>query len=233
MQLLSFCLRMFGWLCGAVALIGWLPFIQRDMRLDGVGVAFFLILAVAGHFGGAFIERRIKPPAPETDQLRADDKQLRAMLKGAARAQLLFGLGLLVFDGLWLWLTITQIPSAEERRTEPGYPMIPVTISLIFIVIFALTALACLYASFKMRSPSAGRLHAVLTKNPELLTGLTLTRIHKDGAPGEVGDRFLAEIRADPDELTITLSKRQAAMLKDHVQRCAPLMPLVEKEMEV
>jgi len=86
MQLLSFCLRLFGWLCGGVALIGWLPFIQRDMRLDGVGVAFFLILAVAGHFGGAFIERRIKPPAPETDQLRADDKQLRAMLAESVRA---------------------------------------------------------------------------------------------------------------------------------------------------
>jgi len=234
MQMLAYCLLLFGWLCGAFALIGWLPFIQRDMRLDGIGVVVFLILAVAGHVAGVFFERRIKPPAPKTDQFRpADARSIAAMLKGAARAQLLFALGLLVLDGLWLWLTITQIPTAEERRTAPGYPMIAVTLSLVFIIIVALTALACLYASFRMRSPLAGRIHAVLAKTPERLTSLTLTRIHKQGAPGDVGDRFLAGIRAGPDELTITLSKKQAAWLKEYVQRCAPLTELIEDEIEV
>src|SRR5690348_14207588 len=106
MQLLSFCLRLFAWLCGAFALIGWLPFIQRDMRLDGVGVTVFLILAVVGHVAGVLVERRIEPPAPMTGQLRPGDRRFSKMLKGATRAQLLFGLGLLALDGLWLWLTI-------------------------------------------------------------------------------------------------------------------------------
>jgi hypothetical protein len=48
-----------------------------------------------------------------------------------------------------------------------------------------------------------------------------------------MGQRFLAEIHAGPDELTITLSDKYAALLKQYVQRYAPQATLKEIDLEV
>lgn len=233
MQLLSFGLLLFGLLCGAFALIGWLPLIERDMRLDAVGVAFFVVLGGVAYAAGAAIDRWVKPPAPKTWRLEPGNTRfIGAMLVGAARLQLLFGLSLLVLDAGWLVLTLTQMPSAEDRRASPGYPMVPVVISLVFIVIFAFVALLSLYAAYRMRSPIAWHIHAVLTKAPERLTRLTITRIRKAEAPGDIGQRFLAEIHAGPEDLTIVLSAKHAALLKQYVQLHAPQATLSEIDQE-
>ena len=99
MQLLSFCLLLFGLLCGAFALIGWLPFIERDMRLDAVGVAFFVVLGGVAYAAGAAIDRWVKPPAPKTWRLEPGNTRFIGAMPVIVEDDVFVGGGCGLYEG--------------------------------------------------------------------------------------------------------------------------------------
>ena len=219
MQLLSYCLVLFGLLCSAVALFAWMPFMSKDMRLDLVGVVFLLGLGSVTYLIGVTLEKYIKPPRPKTYVLKPGDTRfIGAMLSGAARGQLIFGLTMVSLGGGFLLL----FPTADEMKNSPGYPMIIVGLSLVVVVLFAAVGLMSLYASYKMRTRDAAIFRDILINTPGEVTALNVSVIQKDGAPGDVGKRFLAEIQAGPQSLTLNVSAKHLALLRQHLQVHGP-----------
>ena len=230
MRVIALILMLFGALSGGFALIGWLPFIEDDLRLDAVGVAVFAGGGLLIFLIGEGLDRIIPEPKPKAHVLKAGDTRfIAAMLRSAARSQFVLGVVLVLTDILW----ISQLPSAEEIRVNPGHPLIVILISAVFMLLFAGIAVLCFFASFTSRDTDANVLRKLLIKSPEKISSLAITRISHVLAPDGIGRRNLAVILAGNVEFRITVSDEHRALLVQYLQLRNPNVSITETHMEV
>ena len=171
------------------------------------------------YLAGVMLEKFIKPPRPKTYILTPGDTRfIGAMLRGAARGQLIFGITMFALGGGFLLL----FPTADEMKNSPGHPMIGVGISLAVVVLFAAVGLMSLYASYKMRSKDEAVFRDILVNTPGEVTALSVKVIQKGGAPGDGGKRFLAEIETGGQSLTLNVSAKHLALLRQYLQVHSP-----------
>jgi len=221
---------LFGLLIASWGLLGWLPFVSNDMRLDLVGVVLFVVGGTLIYLAASWLDKKL-PPEKKSQEFVLEPNDvgfISGMINRESRRCLVVGLFLLAGVGV-------GILAIAYRGDEPEAAHPVVEMALVIGTLLLLTAVASLslYASFKLRNTTGTSLYNLLTKTPHLVTGLAIHFIQHGGAPGRVGRQIVAELSTENEKFRIGVSEKQFSLLKQYIQLKSPRASYHEEEQKV
>jgi hypothetical protein len=228
MTLLSDILQLAGLLFVFIGLTAWLPFFRQDMRLDLVGVIFFVVVGAVLYLLGRWLEKRIPPEKTKQFVLKPNDiRFIRAMLNRQRRINLSLGIFLLAFDALMVF----AVTHGNEGQSPP--PVIIVVLGIAIMLLIGGLGILAIYAGLILKHPKRSPIYEALTKTPHLITDLTVYFLHAEHAPGKVGLQRQAELSVEGKKLKVMVTEEQLALLRQYLQLHNPQASYHEKEQKI
>jgi hypothetical protein len=234
-RLAPYALQLFGLLLFAFSLIGWMPFFSTDMRLDLVGVCFFVVLGGAFYFVGVWLDRKLGPWKPRVIAAPnpVDTSFIAKILTRERRRNLIFGIALLAFDAL-----IVFAERADDGGNHPGHPAI---VAELFVIIFATlvellilaAGVACLYRALRLWNTRDTEIYKILTKTPQKVTGLTRHIFQSKTPVGNRGQQIMVVLSVQNRKFRFGVSAEQFVSLKQYIRTHNPEATYSEQEHEV
>jgi hypothetical protein len=234
-RMTPFFLQLLGTLFFAFALFAWMPFISTDMRLDLVGVCFFVVLGGALYLVGVWLDRKLGPwkPKPIASPTPGDTRFIARILTRERRRNLIFGIALLAFDAL-----IIFAERADDGGNHPAHPAIVaelfvITLMTLFELLMLALGVAGLYRALTLWNIENTEIYNILTKTPQKVTGLTrhvfLSKLHV----GSRGRQIMVALNVQNKVFRLSVSAEQFVALKQFIRDHNPEATYSEEEHEV
>ena len=226
LRALTHLLMLFGFVSAFMGICAWLPILSKDTRLDLVSAMIFVGGGTLVHLAARWLDKRLQSQKPKAFVLKRNDVGFIAgMVNSERRRYIAIALFLLAFDAL----IVFAIASGDGRQPEHPYPVVPKALEICVPLIITAAAIWFLRASFRLRN-TTNTLYNVLTKTPDLVTGLVVRFIRTEGAPVDLGRQILVELSTASERFRMAVSEKQFSLLKQYIQLHSPRASYREEE---